>query len=144
MYSFLLRLAQVSFTTYTSNPSFINATAVWSTQMWVSIPPIAICLIPAFLSSLIFWANEGSCKAEKDAFSVIKVCSLKASCNVGTVCPKPFGYCSVTTTGIPNICAAFATLVMFWATSSPYFDACTSLSWISMITKALSSIFNIF
>ena len=100
--------------------------------------------MPFTFNSFIFSCIFVSCKAENEVFSLKKVFSGNDSATELTVPPSPLGYCSVTIVSIPSICAVLASFAVFCATVSPLFAAFTNLSCISIIIKALDSIFNIF
>ena len=105
-----------SATTWTSNSFSIASKAVFRTQTCASTPNNTKDVIPFFFNSSNFVENSLQPKQLKCIFSILVVSS--GILRKLIVLPKPFGYCSVTISGIFNISDALIRIFAFWMTSS--------------------------
>src|SRR5271166_6243399 len=81
---------------------------VWLTQTCVSIPHTIACVRPAR-------SKPSARAAEKTVFSIVGSSPTPTS---GAVCPRPLGYCSLTSTGSERMRAAASSLAAAAATRS--------------------------
>src|SRR5205807_7513414 len=92
--------------TWTSRPLPSRSWTVWLTHTCVSIPHTSACPAPPR-------SKPSARTAEKTVFSMRGSCSSPTS---GAVWPRPFGYCSLTSTGISRMRAPCSSLALDSAT----------------------------
>ena len=99
------------------------------TQTCASIPQTSAWSRPAR-------SKPSASGAEKQTFSIGVRPWGSSSATSGTVFPRPFGYCSVSTIGIPTAFAPLTSAAVAWATWSKLGTAFRNPSWTSMTTSA--------
>ena len=112
-----------------------RSSTVCSTQTWASTPHTRTF----GRWSVTRWARTSGVRALKRVFSNTFAPAGRAPRTCGAVCPRPFTYCSVQTTGIPSTPAARARIAQLASTRAAASMVGMSRSWTSTTRSTVLS-----